>query len=219
MPQSKIGLIPAAGMARRLAKIGITEIKELILYMGKPIICYAIDDLVKANVDTIIVIIRKGKEPLVDFIKRKYSEENIKFIYQTGYIGNVIDAINSAEKEIEGKRVLFRLGDTYIKPNPFLKSEKNSADITLLCFISSKKECKLYGVIDEDKKQVIDKPKNYISNICWGALEWSPKFYKFIKNENDFTKAINKSSFTWTINIDEYVDIGTEILENRTILK
>ena len=100
MENDKIGLIVAAGMARRLKQIGNNGIKEMIEYDNTPIICNSIEQLIDVNVKKIVIVVRLGKEDLINFIKKRYSNINIKFIFQTGYIGNLIDAINASYNEL-----------------------------------------------------------------------------------------------------------------------
>jgi dTDP-glucose pyrophosphorylase len=212
---NKVGLITAAGMARRLKKIGNNNTKEMVEYNNIPIICNSIEHLIEVNVIKIVIVVRSEKEDLIKFIKEKYSEINIKFIYQVGYIGNLIDAINISYNELKNNEVLFRLGDTFITPNPFINNEiDKNKKVKLCCFNVKDDSYKNYGVIDIKNNIVVDKPDKYISNICWGALLWKPEFTEKLKFENDFTKAINNFNFEYNINITTYVDIGTKLMKD-----
>ena len=214
MENNKIGLIAAAGMARRLKQIGNNSIKEMIEYNNTPIICNSIEQLVDANVKKIVIVVRSGKEDLINFIKKRYSNMNIKFIFQTGNIGNLIDAINASYNEIKNNEVLFRLGDTFITPNPFMdyKISKHK-EIKLFCFSVTDDSYKNYGVIDIENNKVVDKPNIFISNICWGALIWKPKFTEKLKSQKDFTQALNNFNIEYSVSISNYIDIGTELME------
>jgi len=214
----KVGLIAAAGMSVRLSNIGNNTIKEMIEYKGKPIICNCIDSLVKAQVASIIIVVRLGKEILVEFIKKRYPNIKIKFVYQSGEIGNLIDAIKVAYNEIKNKEVFFRLGDTYISPNPFIKTDNNrDKSVTLYCFHYNfnpqNNVHSNYGTIDIKNNIVIDKPHKYISNICWGAISWKEEFTEKIVSETDFTDVINKSNFNYFENISKFIDIGNELVK------
>ncbi len=211
MENEKVGLIAAAGMAERLSTIGNNTIKEMIEYKDNPIICNCIDSLVKAQVASIIIVVRLGKEILIKFIKKRYPNTKIKFVYQSGKIGNLIDAIKVAYNEIKHKEVFFRLGDTYITPNPFVSPTGDTSALTLYCFTCKYDSFSNYGVIDLDKNILIDKPKEYVSNTCWGALTWKPEFTEILKFEEDLTEAINKLKFNYTVNINSFVDIGNEL--------
>jgi len=215
----KIGLIAAAGMSERLSNIGNNSIKEMIEYKSNPIICNCIDGLLESKVSSIIIVVRKGKEELVEYINNKYPNTTIKFVYQSGKIGNLIDAVKVAYEEIKNKDVLFRLGDTYITPNPFVNIQSATYELTLCCFHSnfdSKNDSfSNYAVINLDKNIVVEKPKEYVSNICWGAISWKREFTEKLVFKDDLTHAINSSNFNYNINIDEFVDIGNELVKKH----
>jgi len=213
-----VGLIAAAGRAERLSTIGNNTIKEMIEYKGKPIICNCIDSLVEAQVSSIIIVVRLGKEILVEFIKNRYPNTKIKFVYQSGKIGNLIDAIKAAYDEIKHKNVFFRLGDTYVSPNPFIKIDNNrDKSVTLYCFHYNfnpqNSAHSNYGTIDMKNNFVIDKPNKYISNICWGAISWEEEFTEKTMSETDFTDVINKFNFNYFENISKFIDIGNELVK------
>ncbi len=210
----KIGLIPAAGMARRL---GISTPKELIHYQGRPIIDYSIDNLIAANVDRIVIVIRQGKEAIRDHVEKKYAQFLFEFVYQTGEIGRLIDAIKASYQSIRDHDVYFCMADTRISPNPFQVDPKK--ELTLLCFRAPADEWKHFGVVDLEEQRVVDKPISYVSNICWGALVWQPKFTERIMEINDLTDVINQADWDFKINIDQYKDIGIKSISKAASTK
>jgi len=210
-----VGLVVAAGMAERLGDIGNDNIKEMIEYKNNPIICNCIDSLLESKVTSLVIVVREGKEILVDFVKNRYPNTKIKFVYQSGKIGNLIDALKAAYEEIKHKKVLFRLGDTYLTPNPFVSTESDTYEVTLSCFDCRFDSFSNYGVINLDENILIDKPKEYVSNICWGAISWKAGFTEKLKNETDLTQAINKSKFNYNVNINKFVDIGNELVKRH----
>ena len=212
--EKKVGLIVAAGMSRRLKEIGNHEVKEMIVSKNKPIIDNSINSLLQAKVSKIIIVIRTGKESLIEYIKRKYSHENIHFIYQEGEIGNLIDAIKTSYLHVRGYNVLFRMADTFIEPNPFVqKNIQNKTSLNLFCFYEDN-EAHNYGSIDINTHQVVDKSKKFVSNICWGALSWDKNFTEKLIGYEELTQVINSVSFNYEINIQSFIDIGNELAKN-----
>jgi len=112
----RVGLVPAAGLSTRL---GIATPKELLLFRGKAIINYSIEDLVEAGVESIVVVIRSGKESIRDHLNQAFPSQHFAFVFQSRPIGNLLDAIRASYPSIRGKEVLFRMADTYLDPNPF----------------------------------------------------------------------------------------------------
>jgi GTP:adenosylcobinamide-phosphate guanylyltransferase len=198
-----IGLIPAAGMARRL---GITTPKELVEVDGRPVIEYSVDHMVAAGVGTIVVVIREGKEAIRHHLDARYPEIEFVYVYQSGHIGNLLDALKVACEAIAGHRVLFLMPDTIITPNPF--PEHTPAEVTMLCFESRDESWRNFGVVSETHGRVIDKPDEFVGSVCWGALVWGPTFTERLMGHENLTHAINESQWEHVVSIDEYRDIG-----------
>ncbi|MCB0193548.1 MAG: NTP transferase domain-containing protein [Anaerolineae bacterium] len=206
----KVGLIPAAGMARRL---GISWPKELLDFRGKAIIEYSINNLIDAGVDSIVIVIRTGKEALKEYVEYTFKNRcHFDFVYQQGEIGNLIDAIKASYHAIKGHDVYFCMADTFVRPNPF-KVDPVQA-LTLLCFKAEGNMWKNFGVVDVKQHKVVDKPAHYISDICWGALIWKPSFTEKIMASSSLPDVLNQVNWEYTINIEEYKDIGIKKLPN-----
>lgn len=204
----KIGLVPAAGMARRL---NINMPKELLTVAGKPVISYSIDNLLAGGINHIVVVIRKGKESIRDYLLSEYPDTAFEFVYQRGDIGNLLDAIKCAADAIRGHTVHFCMPDTIVTPAPFTSvftSELKSSSLQLLCFRSNGDSWQHFGVVDQNNNTIVDKPKTYCGNICWGALIWQPEFTEQIIEAQDFTATMNATKWSHHLAIDRYRDIG-----------
>jgi len=199
----KIGLIPAAGLAQRL---GIDTPKELLHYQGQAIIDYSIDLLVAAPVERIVIVIRQGKEAIQHHVQTKYNSFPFEFVYQTGDIGRLIDAIKASYSSIKDHEVYFCMADTHISPNPFQNSLRK--ELTLFCFRAPEDEWRHFGVVDLAARQVVDKPTGFISDVCWGALAWRPSFTEKLMQQDDLTAVMNQSDWDYLLCIDHYIDIG-----------
>lgn len=199
----KIGLIPAAGMARRL---GIASPKELLEFEGRAVIDYSVDNLLGAGVNAIAVVIREGKEAIRDHIHERYPDAPIEFVFQSGAIGNLLDAIKASYAVIKGHDVYFCMADTVIRPNPF--NITTMKDLTLLCFSAAADEWKHFGVIDLTHHRLVDKPNEYISSVCWGALIWRPRFTERLMTSHHLPDVINDVDWDYSMTITEYIDIG-----------
>ncbi|MFQ5408997.1 MAG: NTP transferase domain-containing protein [Anaerolineales bacterium] len=201
----KVGLVPAAGLGTRL---GLDTPKELVEYRGKPIIEYSLDNLIASGMDRIVVVIRSEKEAVRDFLLKKYPARDFTFVYQTGVIGNLLDAIKAASEHIRGHNVYFCMADTHIQPNPFEFEQDASAEITLLCFEVDDDRWKHFGVLDLARRRLVDKPSEYVGNVCWGALVWQPKFTERLLHADLLPAAINAADWDYRVNIKSYTDIG-----------
>ncbi|MBK8988704.1 MAG: NTP transferase domain-containing protein [Chloroflexi bacterium] len=199
----RVGLIPAAGLASRL---GITTPKELLLYQGQAIIDYSIDHLIAARVNQIVIVIRVGKEAIREHVEEKYAGFPFVFVYQSGAIGRLIDAIKASYDAIKGHEVYFCMADTQIKPNPFPNAL--NSELLLLCFQAVGDEWRHFGVVDTQGRRIVDKPSDYVDDMCWGALAWGPPFTERLMEANDFTAVMNQAAWDYALCITSYKDIG-----------
>lgn len=200
-----VGLIPAAGMARRL---DIDTPKELILVHNKAVIEYGIDHLVEAGIQHVVIVIRKGKEAIRDHVQQRYPHLAVQFLYQTGPIGNLLHGIQAAYQAIRNRTVYFCMADVVMSPNPFLLKPNN--ELLLLCQSVSDSQWRHLGVVDPIQHRIVDKPDHFISNICWGGLIWSPSFTERLMRSQDLTRAMNDSDWTHVLTIEQYIDIGID---------
>jgi dTDP-glucose pyrophosphorylase len=202
-----VGLLPAAGLARRLGDI--SGPKELIPVDGRPVIDYSVDHLVDTGVDEIVVVIRPSKESIKDHLEHTYPEERFSFVYQEGPIGNLLDAIKAAESAVADSKVLFLMPDTIIQPNPFRSIPPG--EVTLLCFEASGDEWRHFGVVSAERHEIIDKPDRFVGQVCWGALAWEPQFTRRVVGHKLLPDALNEADWSHVVSIDSYRDIGTGV--------
>lgn len=200
-----VGLLPAAGLARRLGNI--SGPKELIPVEGRPVIDYSVDHLLDTGVDEIVVVIRASKESIRDHLEYAYPDARFAFVYQEGTIGNLLDAIKAAESAVADSRVLFLMPDTIIEPNPFRSIP--SSEVALLCFEASGDEWRHFGVVSTERRSIIDKPDVFVGRVCWGALAWEPEFTKRVVGHQLLPDALNAADWSHVVSIDSYRDIGT----------
>ncbi len=208
---SKIGLIPAAGLGTRL---GLSFPKELLAVGDKALIDYSIDNLLAANIRTICIVIRQGKEIIRAYLGRTYPQVKFSFCYQNEPFGNLIDVvIKSAIPLVHGHEVHFAMADTKLAPTPyiFFGHEK----IVLHCFRTKGEEWRNFGCI-VNKASVVDKPNSKIGDLCWGAISWPSAFTEYLTGQHDFTLAINSFGFIVKESISTYKDYGITKNESMT---
>lgn len=202
----RVGLVPAAGLATRL---GIATPKELLLFRGKAIINYSVEDLVEAGVDSIVVVIRSGKESIREHLNQAFPSQDFAFVFQSGPIGDLLDAIRASYPSISGKEVLFRMADTYLDPNPFTSQALRPGDeVAIHCFEAPGNEWRHFGVIDEATGRIRDKPSEFVSRVCWGALTWDRRFSERLAAATELPTAINAAPSSYEVNIESFIDIG-----------
>ncbi len=202
MAARRVGVLPAAGLATRLR---IATPKELVVHDGRPVIDWSVDHLVHNRVERLVVVIRAGKEAVVQHLATAWPDLEVVVVHQHGQIGNLLDALRAAAPLVEHDEVHLLFPDTRLTPNPFtFRSER---ELTLLCHDAGDR-WRHFGVVDATSRRVIEKPTRFQGSICWGAAVWQPPFTARLAAATTLTEAINAADWEHALTIDRYVDIG-----------
>lgn len=199
-----IGLIPAAGMARRISPLPCSKELFPIGFTGstsnktgtpKVISSYLIDSFKKASVDLCYMIIRKGKWDIPE-----YFGSGEKFNIDLAYV--VTDAtqgvpytLDKAYSLIKNKTVLFGFPDILFQPEDVYSSllkrkAETSADIVLSLFTAQKPQKMDMVRIGKDQnvKEIHIKPEETNLKFTWLHAVWSNQFtlfmHRYVVNHN-----------------------------------
>ena len=130
------GLIPAAGMGKRLEPITHAIPKELLMVGDKAIIEYVIDSMKQVGIKEICVVVGWRKHAILDYLgSGERLSVNISYVVQDKRDG--LGKAVLAGKHIIGDDIfLVVLGDNFFHPKTFLKEilefhRKNHADATV----------------------------------------------------------------------------------------
>jgi hypothetical protein len=199
-----VGLLPAAGLARRL---GISSPKELLVHRGRPIIDWSVQHLVDAGVERVVVVIRPGKEAVAEHLRLTWPHLEVLEVVQTPPIGNLVDALAAAARAgvLDGHDVHLLFPDTYYEPNPF--TFRSTRELTLLCHDAGERWAH-FGVVDPAARLVVEKSSRFRGTICWGAAVWAPTFTRRLTGAASLTQAINGADWEHRVTIERYEDIG-----------
>lgn len=203
----RVGLLPAAGMAKRLGSI---ECKELLPFRGRPVVDHSLQLLHDRGVDRFLLVLRRGKEAILEHVQQSPLVQRLDVVWQEREIGNVVEAFRVAAPRLGQAHVLMCLPDTWMSPNPFLRRTDlfgPGNDLALHCF-RSETEWMHFGVVDPDTGRVFNKPAAYCGSLCWGALEWGPRLTAELATVDNLDDLLNGRNASWAQTIDRYVDIG-----------
>ncbi len=193
-----VGLIPAAGQAKRLPQLPCS--KEIFpigaefelvngerQYRPKPIASYLIEDMILAGASQITLIISREKTDILRYFGGgDRLKMPIAYLLQEKQSG-MPDAINIARPWIEDAIVLFGMPDTIFRPvNAFKqlldRHKAEEADLTLGLFPTRKPE--KFGMVafDHSNKMLftVDKPQTSDLEFMWGIACWQPSFTQFM---------------------------------------
>ena len=173
----KKGIILAAGKGTRLAPATKVTVKPLLPLYDKPLLYYALSNLINAGVREVLFISQKQDIPQFKKLFGTGKQLGMKFnyTYQKKQIG-IPDAINIAEKFIAKKPFILALADNLFIGKSF-KSVLRQVQLTkseaAVLAVKTKYPSKS-AVIEFDKKKniqsIVEKPKNPKSNLTIPGL-------------------------------------------------
>jgi len=232
------GLILSGGYGTRLRPITYSQQKQLIPVANKPILFYAIEDVIEAGAKEIGIIVGPNKEQVIETVESENWDAEIEFIYQDEPKG-LAHAILVAEDFLDDEFVMY-LGDNILREGIVehakkFKEDKHDASIML----TEVQNPEQFGIaeLNEDGtiKRLVEKPKVPPSNLalvgiyCFKSviLEACKSIKPSWRNELEITDALqwlidNRYQVGWTKVSGWWKDTGKpeDILEaNRLILE
>ena len=204
-----IGLIPAAGEAKRIAPLPCSkeiypvsfEIdKESKLQSPKSTCQYLIEKMKYGGVSKVYLILRKGKWDIPTYLGDG-SRFGLHFAYLImGLPFGVPYTLDQAYPFIKENDVVLGFPDIlFDSNNAFIKLQKRiksySCDIVLGLFLSDRPE--KADLVDYDNKgkvrKIVKESKSNRLKYTWGIAAWTPVFTHFLHN---ILKNMNSKTFT-----------------------
>lgn len=165
-------LILSGGKGTRLRPITYTIAKQLVPIANKPIIYYCLNNIIKAGIKDIgIVISPDTGESVIESVKQwnKNKSANITFILQEEPLG-LAHAVKISRDFLKDDAFIMYLGDNLIKENIIkLVEEFNFSSNDSLILLKEVKNPEMFGVahIENNKITVLEeKPENPESNLA-----------------------------------------------------
>jgi len=195
------GLILSGGHGTRLRPITYSQQKQLIPVANKPILFYAIEDVIEAGAKEIGIIVGPNKEQVIETVKSVDWNADINFIYQ-GEPKGLAHTILVAEDFLDDEFVMY-LGDNILREGIVehaKKFKKNNYDASIM--LTEVENPQDFGVADINEdgmiKRLIEKPEVPPSNLALvGIYFFKPVILEACKgikpswrNELEITDAI-----------------------------
>ncbi len=214
------GIILSGGKGSRLAPITDDYPKQLVPVLGKPILFHCIENLRKAGIDQIQIVLSHETGKLIEErIAQENFGANISFIYQDAPLG-LAHAV-SINKDFTGSDdFVVVLGDNIFDESLSKMSAKfyeTHADSLIL--IKEVDRPYDFGVVkfnaDGKAERLVEKPKTFISkHAIVGVYFFNPSIYKAIdiiqpsaRNELEITDAIS-------VQVESGASVVTHILQS-----
>jgi glucose-1-phosphate thymidylyltransferase len=162
-------LILSGGSGTRLRPLTYSQQKQLIPVANKPVLFYAIEDVIEAGAQEIGIILGPNKDQVIDVVKSRDWDARIEFIYQ-GVPKGLAHTILVAEKFLDDDFVMY-LGDNILKDGIIRHEErfkKLKSDASVL--LTKVEEPQRFGVADLNQdgsiRRLVEKPKVPPSNYA-----------------------------------------------------
>ena len=232
------GLILSGGYGTRLRPITYSQQKQLIPVANKPILFYAIEDVIEAGAEEVGIIVGPNKEQVIETVNSENWDVEIDFIYQ-GEPKGLAHTILVAEDFLDDEFVMY-LGDNILREGIVEHAKKfkeNNYDASIM--LTEVENPQQFGIAELNAngtiKRLVEKPKVPPSNLALvGIYFFKPVILEACKsikpswrNELEITDAIqwlidNGYEVGWTKVEGWWKDTGKpeDILEaNRLILE
>ncbi len=181
------GLILSGGHGTRLRPITYSQQKQLIPIGNKPILFYAIKDLIEAGVDEIFIVVGPNREQVMETVNGNDWPIKIDFVFQEVPKG-LAHAVKILKHKIGNNSFVMYLGDNVLKYGIKKYAEefnKNHSDASIL--LTPVKNPRQFGVaVLDDKGDVIglvEKPEDPPSNLALvGIYFFKPIIFEAVEN-------------------------------------
>ncbi|WP_287585449.1 sugar phosphate nucleotidyltransferase [Candidatus Borrarchaeum sp.] len=217
------GLIPAAGLGRRMFPLTLTRPKTLLSILGKPILHYVLQVFNRIGIKEIGIIVNATHRKSIESYVSSHYEHMINFIEQNKALG-LANAILTARDFINNESCLIINGDAILEGNwqDLINSHhRMSAKTTLgLCKIPRPERFGVVQLKGNRVIKVIEKPEIPFSPLASASTYLiEPIVLNFIeriqtgkRGEYDFADAIqllireNESVIGYEL--DNWIDLG-----------
>jgi glucose-1-phosphate thymidylyltransferase len=162
-------LILSGGSGTRLRPLTYSQQKQLIPIANKPVLFYAIEDVIEAGAKDIGIIVGPNKEQVIETVRSVDWDASIDFIFQ-GDPKGLAHTILVAEDFLDEDFVMY-LGDNILKGGIIEPASKfRNEGPESLVMLTQVAEPQRFGVADLDAygriKRLIEKPKVPPSNYA-----------------------------------------------------
>jgi len=227
-------LIPLGGLGTRFKKFNYKLPKPLINVMGKPIICWLLDNLNLSLISNIVIPYNKELENyrFEDMLKKIYPTINFIFYKLNQNTKGAAETIMLCLKYLQHQNlkdqpILCIDGDNFYLKDIIIKWKGNNC----IYLFNDKCETEIYSYVRIKENNIIDikekeKISNYASSGAYGFNSWNKLLYycKYIitnniKQKNEYYISVvikkmledNNIFIPKYINIQNYICLGTPL--------
>jgi glucose-1-phosphate thymidylyltransferase len=196
------GIILSGGYGERLRPLTFSQQKQLIPVANKPVLFYAIEDVIKAGIKDIGVVVGPNREQVEETIGRRKWNASIEFIQQ-GEPKGLAHAVMVSQDFVGDNPFVMYLGDNILKEGisqHVAEFQQSGCDASiLLCHVTNPT---MFGVAELGENgeivRLVEKPKVPPSDLALvGIYMFRPSIFKAVhsikpswRNELEITDSI-----------------------------
>lgn len=181
-------VIAAAGRGTRMLELSKDKPKHLIEVLGKPFLYYVLNNLKKAGISEIILVVGYIRPAMDQFIKKYQNEFNITLVDQFEMFGEekygTSVPIEAVKNIIGNNDFLAIYGDNLYSPRDIRRFEETD-DYNYIGVLRHDHPEK-YGVAIADENnfltKIIEKPKEFVSDLInTGIYKFTPEVFDIVE--------------------------------------
>ncbi len=190
-PSSLKALILAGGRGKRLNEVTEEENKCMIVFRGRPLIEYSLENAVRLGVEEIIVVVGHLAELIINRYGISYQGTRIRYVIQKEQLG-LVHAMACGQSAIGGADFLLFLGDEFfIQPDhETMVRAFREDDVFAVCGVIDVPDLglisKTYSILfDANSRMIlrlIEKPRNPLNHYMGtGNIVFKNQIFDYIE--------------------------------------
>ena len=216
------GLVLAGGRGTRLRPLTYTGAKQLVPLANKPILFYALEELVSCDITEIAIVVGEMRQQIEDAVgDGSRFGARISYIDQPQPLG-IAHGVKLAEEFMDGSPFALFLGDNFLKEGIASYVQQFRRDchnaMVLLCAVERPQE---FGVAELDGQRlvrVVEKPKEPPSNLAViGIYFFDARVFDAIRRIQPSARGELEITDTIQRLVDDGLDVHTEVISGRWI--
>ena len=210
-------IILAAGEGTRMRPLTYTKPKVMLPVANKPILQHLVENLSKAGIDEIVLVVGYREETVRDYFGEEFNGVKIRYVRQSKQLGTA-NALISAEHVLED-RFLMLNGDAIVFEDDLRKLKKEENGIAVF-EVPNPEDFGVVEISDGKVRRIIEKPEKPNSNLInAGVYVFTKEIIDYVKKtpvsvrgEYEITDSITMAildGFEFrAVKIERWIDVG-----------
>ena len=216
------GLVLSGGKGTRLRPLTYTGAKQLVPIANKPILFYAIEELVACGIDDIGIVVGDTKDQVMAEVgDGERFGARITYIEQDAPLG-IAHAVQISRDFLGDAPFVLFLGDNFLKGGiaPYCERFRSGChnSLVLLCPVDQPQNFGIAQVDGERIVRVLEKPQEPPSNLAViGIYFFDRHVWKAIDRLQPSARGELEITDTIQLLIDDGLDVRAEVIRDRWI--